>query len=102
MKVNNDGSQKIANDFLRMEVVDFASGSSNETYTYSASDSVKTATNWLRGLIIANDGSTVSLAVTVNGITFTVLKGERIELNFQAFQTVTIISTVAWRLWLLQ
>jgi hypothetical protein len=71
-------------------VTEYYSGSSTTTKTASYM-------KW-NYVSIANDDTSTALTFTVNGITITVLAGEAFQDTFKLFQTITITTTVAYRL----
>lgn len=73
-------------------IVDYKSGSTTATHT-------KSSGNWL-SLMIINDSTTTSLTITVNSMTMTIKAGEVFDDVFVDFNTVTVTTTVAYRLWL--
>lgn len=75
----------------RGNVVNYFSGSVNYTINRSSG-------NWI-SLLITNDGAS-DLTITVNSLIMTVRSGESLDEDFADFNQVSIITTVAYRIWL--
>lgn len=74
---------------VQVHVKDYWSGSATVTKTWA---------NAMTSLMVANDGN-ADLTVGINGMTITVKATEVLDEHFDAFTSVTITSTVAFRAW---
>jgi hypothetical protein len=72
-------------------ISDYYEGSADRVVTRSSG-------GWL-SLMISNDGAS-SLTINVGGIIQTIKAGEVFDDNFPSFRSVSIVSTVEYRLWL--
>jgi hypothetical protein len=75
--------------------VDYLKSTGNGTYTW-------TGQRKLSGIDITNDDGVNSLTFEVNGMTVTLMAGESYEADLSDFDTVEIVATGAWRIWLSQ
>ena len=64
---------------------------------YKAGNATATFTGQWSYISIANDGAS-SLTATVNGMVVTVIAGQSYDGWFETFKTITITTTVAYRL----
>jgi hypothetical protein len=76
--------------FPRGDVLDYFEDDETTTYT-------KTEGKW-GSLIISNDSNDTALVLTINGMDLTINAGEVLDEDFVSFDTVTITTTVDFRL----